>query len=181
MKAYITSIGERTTDICKWQLERLGFDTVLLDKKESWERKYRKFIETANEDCWRIDADVIVNKKIKKVSGIIYSTAIMIQFKVFDFYKNDIHIGQPIFYKKEAIDIIKKNIDEIRPDRPEASAWRLEEINPRTYTDDTILGMHGFFQDKETRERARENKIARKQIDDFDFELVEKLYENQEN
>ena len=47
MKAYVTSIRELTTKICCEQLRKFGFEIVLLDQKESWIEKYKKFIQLA--------------------------------------------------------------------------------------------------------------------------------------
>ena len=65
MNAYLCTIGEPTTNLCKSQLERFGFEVVLLDKVEPWIDKYKRVIAMADEDCIRIDADIIPNKNIK--------------------------------------------------------------------------------------------------------------------
>jgi len=67
MKAFITSIGEKTTKICCEQLSKFGFEIILLDEIEPWINKYKKFINMANEDCLRVDADIIVNEQIKLI------------------------------------------------------------------------------------------------------------------
>lgn len=176
MKAYVTSVGERTTDLCCEQLERYGFDVVLMDKKESWIDKYSMFIKVANEDCVRVDADVIPNDNVKLVGKDI-GDAIMVQYKYFDFYKNNVSVGCPVFYKKEALSGIMSSLKKIHPSRPEATAWRLPNIVERTMTSDLIVGMHGFGSDKNTIERAKRNKIARGQIKDYDFDLAYKIAE----
>lgn len=175
MKVYLTSIGEKTTDISKWQCEKLGFEVVVLDKIESWATKYKRFIDTAEEDCWRLDADTILNSKVKEIKTD--KLALMTQFLVFSCYKNDIKVGSPVFYKKEAIQIIKDNFYKIDLRRPEANAWRLDELIGKRQTIEIILGMTGFFQDKETIMRAKQNKEDRGQLNEYDFELVNKLYE----
>ena len=174
MKAYITSIGETTTELCEWQLKRLGYKTILLNQVEPWIVKYKRFIEMANEDCLRVDADILVNNSIPKG---IDKDSLMIQFHVFDIYKNKISICSPIFYRKKGIEIIRKNLDNLYVSRPEASAWRIEEINPYTKTSPIIAGIHGLLQNKETIDRAIENKKQRGQFDDYDFELAKKINE----
>lgn len=180
MKAYVTSIGEKTTDICVEQLEKFGFEVVLLDKMESWESKYKRFIRMAhesNEDCIRVDADVIVNKNIKKVFEDVEreDNYLITSYNLYDLYRNGIFEGSPILYTKKAIGIINRYHMMLHPNRPESSACRLDRINPHKYHDETIVGMHGFGSDKETIMRAKQNKIDRKQIELFDFELVDKL------
>lgn len=182
MKAFLTSIGERTTKVCAWQLERLGFEVVGLDLAEPWPKKYRYFIEMAaelGEDCIRIDADVIPNQKLAQFAEKVKARVIspehwMIQFMAYDLYKNDVGVSSPVFYRKEALEIIAKH--PISEFRPEAEAWRLKEIDGiHNYTYPEIIGMHGFFQDDDTVARAMENKTLRKQNDLYDWELVKKL------
>jgi hypothetical protein len=175
MKAFLTSIGENTTQICKEQLERFGFEVILLDKVESWEDKYKSFIKMANEDCIRIDADTIPNGNIKRLADINYGY--MVQALGYDFYRNDVGIIGAVYYNKKALDIIRNKFDEIDWRRPEATAWRLPEINKYVRTMDLVIGMHGFFQDYEHLLRHKEHKISRKQIEDYDFNLAKKMLE----
>lgn len=180
MKAFVTSVGEKTTQICCDQLKRFGFEVILLDKKEPWFEKYKRFIVYAsneNEDCLRIDADVIVNSFIVRAQKDLreHKGNFMMQYTIYDFYLNGIKLGQPVLYSKGSFKIIMDNFKNLDERRPEASAWRLKEINHFTKNIDTVVGMHGFFQNKETVERAELNKRARKQIGKYDFALVEKL------
>lgn len=182
MKAYLCTVGEKTTAICKEQLERYGFTVVVLDEKEPWHDKYLRFLTLAlsnGEDCLRIDGDIIPNKNISiahEWRDNISSNALMIQFSYYDFYRNDVHPGNPILYTPESIDIILRNWGEIKTDRPETHASRLKEINHRMVTwEDDLVGLHGFFQDFETMRRAQKNKVARGQIDEYDFQLAYKL------
>jgi len=175
-KAFVTSVSERTTQICCEQLEKYGFEVVLLDKKELWLGKYKKFIQSAQEDCLRVDADVIVNRRVKLIPGQ-NKDAWVIQNLVFDLYKLDLTMTSPVFYRKGALDIIKKNLDKLSSTRPEASALRLPKVNPRVFKGDWVVGLHGFLQDDETIKRARQNKIARGHLEkyNYDFYLVDKL------
>lgn len=186
MKAYLTSIGEATTQICKDQLERFGFEVVLLDGKEPWIDKYRKFIEIgseAYENCIRIDADVIPNAGIKAVfDDIPYwenilsnGPVLMAQWNCYDFYRNGVGVCSPVYYSKEALLIIREDWSELDKRRPEATAWRIKRINEYTQTGNAIVGMHGFFQDKGHLDRHLENKIERKQMEEYDFDLAQRL------
>lgn len=169
MVAYVTSIGEKTTQVCCEQLKRFGFDVILLDTKESWQNKYKKFISLANEDCLRIDADVIPNKHIKEVGKEGFG---LVTYTTYDFYRNDIGITSPVFYRKDIIEKLKKRIKDIPSFRPETSASRFPEINKENFHSNLIVGVHGFFQRPETMERARKNKIERGQIREYDFDLA---------
>jgi hypothetical protein len=61
MKAFVTSIGEPTTDLCVWSLERNGFEVVLLNNGSLLADKLKSIYEQATDDFVRIDADVVVN------------------------------------------------------------------------------------------------------------------------
>jgi len=179
MIAYVTSIGEATTGICVWQLKRFGFEVILLGGKEDWFDKYCRFIDEAekrNENCFRVDADIIVNKKIESIEFYDYDFY-MAQFTVWDFYKNDISQSCPILYGIDSFKIIKNNLNKIDKQRPECSASRLEKIHPRFVKNSTIVGMHGFFQDLDDQKRAYESRKRKNQLDEFDFDLVNKIRE----
>lgn len=188
MKAYLCSIGEKTTEICKEQLEKFGFNVVLIDGKESWYEKYKKFINLASkekEDCIRIDADIIPNENIKEFKNIGNATfysdehymfkPLMSQAKSYDFYKNYIGVTSPVYYNKKAIKIIKDNWNLIGKKRPETDASRIKEINKYLFTKDLIIGIHGFFQTRDDLIRHKLNKIERKQFGNYNFYLAEKL------
>lgn len=176
MKAYLTTIGERTTDICAEQLKRFGFDVQILDGAMPWAQKYKQFIETADEDCLRIDADVIINKNINILIAALESkTGYVIQGFTYDFYRNNIGVTTPILYSKTALALIRQSWDKIGLLRPEANACRLPGLSGRIYTSPAIVGMHGFFQDVEHLKMAQENKVQRGQIAEYDFELANKL------
>ncbi len=182
MKAYVTSVGEKTEALCVDQLNKMGFQTCILGGKEPWHRKYIKFLELArkfDEDCVRVDADVLVNKQFTpesvKADLEVWKDALMLQYTIFDFYRNSPHIGQPVVYRAGAIQEIIKDVGKIDLHRPETSAWRLPHINPRTGTIDRVVGMHGFFQTPVDVARAKEHKIERKQMDKCDFDLVNKV------
>ena len=178
MKAYVTSIGEKTEAICCEQLRKFGFEIVLLNEKEPWIKKYEKFLrlaEKAGEDCIRVDADVIVNQHILALKHGC-KDMFMGQAQVYDFYQNDLHTGGPIFYSKEAPTRILAFINILDEFRPETSAWRLAVINPKTITLKwTVVGLHGFFQDEDAVARTEKNKIDRKQIGKYDFDLARTL------
>ncbi len=176
MKAYLTTIGERTTEICKSQLERFGFEVVVLDGLEPWEQKYKRFIEMADEHCIRVDADVIVNRYINTAFNYQKTKGhLMVQFQAYDFYRNNVGVCSPVYYHPTALAIIRRDFEHLDLRRPEATAWRLPDINKHTYTSKAVVGIHGFFQTKEDMDRHRQNKIDRKQITEYDFELAEKL------
>jgi hypothetical protein len=181
MKAFVTSIGEQTTNICCEQLIKFDFisEVILLSEVESWPVKYEKFIHAAealDEDIIRVDADLIVNNNLAKLWKREKDKKwLMLQAHSYDFYRNNIGITCPVFYRAKAIRLIRLNWDKLNLRRPEATAWRLAEINPHAKTVDDLVGMHGFFQGTAELERAEANKIERKQIDQYDFALARKI------
>ena len=137
MRAYLTSIGETSEQVCKNQLNKLGFEVILMNDKEDWPTKYKKFINLADDDCLRIDADVILfnDFKIPKLPKIC-----MAQWQVVDFRKLALHVGQPIYYSKKLLDIVKTLPVSIH--RPETSMWRRPEIINHTLTIKEVAGLH---------------------------------------
>jgi len=175
MKVYITSIGESTTGLCKWSLERQGFQVIVLNDPSSlWDKLNRIFSDTDEEDILRVDADVIVNKNIKEL--VQQNKLLWYQSLTYDWFKQDITHGGIQFIRKETISIIRKHINEaIRMDRPESYLFRLEEFhNPRVCgTFEKVCGLNGYKQfDKQ---RVKDVKERRGQMDNYDFELAERI------
>lgn len=175
MKAFLTSIGEKTTSICKWQLERFGFEVVLLDKVEPWIDKYKRFLEMAGEECIRIDADIIPNERIRifQDSGYLRKNAKLAKAYTYDFYANTLMQTAPTYYSKGITKGMKELITDI--DRPETSIFRNRDIHPWVVVLNEVVGTHGFFQSKKDIERAVIHKKIRGQNAQYDFDLLEKL------
>ena len=172
MKAYVCSIGEPTTKIVCNQLKKFGFEVVLYGEVEPWHKKYERFIFEARENCIRIDADVVPNINVK-----VFMTyeAGMKQARTYDMYKNDVGVTSPVFYSKGILKEIRDNWDKIGVSRPETDASRLPSVNPFLYTSDIIVGIHGIYQRQEDIDRHQKHKVLRKQITDYDFELINQL------
>ncbi|MCA9333367.1 hypothetical protein KDA00_05855, partial [Candidatus Saccharibacteria bacterium] len=128
MKAYITSIGEPTTELSKWSLERLGFDVEVIENQTSLAEKLKYIYNTVTDDFLRVDADVIVNKNVLElVKTPIYW---WVQGQNFDWYKQDIGNGGVQFIRKKAIPYLKANIDTfMTAERPESQMFRIDEFN----------------------------------------------------
>lgn len=146
LKAYLTTIGEPTTALCKSQLEKLGFEVVLLDKKEDWPTKYKRFIDLANEDCLRIDADIVLfndfNVETLKKDISELNQDVIAQYQVVHFSKFKIHTGQPLYYSKRILEIAKGL--PVSAKRPETAMWRRPEIISYTKTIEKVVGLHQF-------------------------------------
>lgn len=177
MKAYVTSIGEQTTEICCEQLKRYGFEVVLMDEKEEWVNKYKRFLTIAEGDCLRVDADIIVNRNISK----FYKQAKemdcwLADTKVYDLYRNGLSCAGVVYYSKEGLKYAKDILfcpSAIRPER----SFSKEIGHKKDTLIDMVVGIHGFFQDDETMYRAKENKKNRGQEEkyNYDFDLAFKL------
>ena len=177
MKAYLCSILERTTSICKWQLERFGFEVILLDKVEPWIDKYKRFLEMADEECLRIDADIIPNERIRifQDSGYLRRNALLAKAYTYDFYANGQMATAPVYYSKGITKGLKDRITDI--DRPETSIWRDRDIHPQAIVLNEVVGIHGFFQNRKDIERVVIHKKDRGQSMQYDFDYLDQLSE----
>ncbi len=184
LRAFITSIGEPTTFLCKWALERNGFDVVLIQGETSLLEKLDIIYNYGDEDFIRVDADTIVNhncteKNIKKILSEDYlKNAWWVQFKTFCWFSVDITHGGVQFYKKEALPFLRKSVEKFEGiDRPETQLSRIHQFyNPRRFeTNDTIMGLNGYgIKDLKP---AIQLKASRGQSANYDFELAQRLYE----
>jgi len=177
MKAYITSVGEPTTDLCMFSVERNGFEAVLIqDANTTLAQKLKQIYEQANDDFIRLDADVILNKHLTAKSIEYHKTdAWWTQFKVWDWFQQQVANGGVQFIRKTALKALRDNVDTfVDSERPESQLFRLDEFhNPRRCnTSKWIVGIHGYKNDLE---RVKIVKTRRKQLDNYDFELAERL------
>jgi hypothetical protein len=176
MKAYVTSIGESTTDLCVWSLERQGFEVVLIKSASSLWSKLKEIYEIATDDFIRVDADVIVNRNVKEL--IKQDQLWWYQSYCFGWYSQDIVHGGIQFIRQKALNTLRSRIVEAeRLERPESWMFRLEQFhNPRVCgTFEKICGIHGYKQTDD--KRVYETKARRGQLDNYDFELAERLNE----
>ncbi len=180
MRALITSIGEPTTSLCYWALERQGFDVFLLQDSQTslWE-KLKWVYENADEDFLRVDADTIVNrncnpKNIKRDAK--YKEIWWHQYRTFSWHSQDIAYGGVQFLKKETLPYLRAQIMEAEgKERPESYMYRIKAFHDprRCVTNETIMGLNGWGQSDV--ERVKETKRRRNQFDDYDWELAERL------
>lgn len=173
MKAYIFSIGEPTTELCKWSLERQGFETMIVYNPDTslW-TKLKWLYNHVDEDFLRVDADVICNTNVKKLEpqdNCWWHTGMG-----FDWLKQDINSISIHWIKKQALSYLRANIGKFEnAERPETELFRLEEFqNPRRCeTYNVMTGLHGYKQGDLN--RVKESKERRGQP--YDFELVERI------
>lgn len=172
MKAFVTSIGEPTTDLCVWSLERQGFDVSVIQDKTSLAHKLKVIYNQADEDFIRVDADVICNRNVTKLEapyGVWW-----LQGLTFDWWKMDITPGGVQLITKRALPYLREAITVIKDqDRPETEMYRLPEFhNPRRcLTSDLVCGLNGWGQNDI--QRVKKVKAGRGQ--EYDFQIAEKL------
>ncbi len=181
MKVFITSIGESTTELCAKQFKKYGFDVVVLSEDELWPAKYKRFIKLANEtkeDVIRVDADIIPNKNIAQLPTLaeIFKNAYAVQFKTLNFLSMDLYPSTPMIYKKTGLHVMATLVDRIKTERPESEMCRFPEVNDFVWTSPVVMGINGFFQKEKDFERQIDHRIARGQVEQYDFPLAEEVY-----
>lgn len=178
MLAFITSIGEKTTELCKWSLERNGFETCLILSENSLAEKLRHIYIEAQDDFVRIDADCVVNRNLLPplVRQMSQQEHWWTQFLTFDWHKQDTTTGGVQFIRREALPALRDNIGKfIDSERPETEISRIKDFyNPRRFASvQTIVGIHGYKASDV--ERIRQTKVRRGQDQYYDWELAERL------
>lgn len=174
MKAYVTSIGEPTTDLCIWSLERQGFEVELIKGDDSLAHKLEYIYSNTDDDFLRVDADVIVNKNIKLLEFPTKSW--WVQPLTFDWWKQDVTYGGVQLISNKALPALRRNITaHLDAERPETDMSRLPELfNPRRFSSvDILVGLHGYKQSDVN--RVIDTKERRGQLGLYDFELAERL------
>lgn len=176
MKAIVTSIGEATTDLCVWSLERNGFEVV---KYQSWTSLAEKLLDIyhdIDDDFVRVDADVIPNRNLTPaVADNLDPEIWWLQFMTFDWYKQDLAHGGVQLVRKAALPALRANVREALPlERPESWLFRVKEFhNPRRcVTNNKVMGLTNYHNDMS---RVKEVKQRREQLANYDFELAERI------
>lgn len=180
MKAYITSIGEPTTKICKWALERNQFEVEVIESDSSLQNKLKAIYEKADSDFLRVDADVVVNKNCHS-SNIEFAAKTLedawwVQFQCWGWYSQDLIYGGVQYIKKEALPYLVRNVDEAaKYNRPETYLSRIKEFyEPRRFQSYNLpMGIHGYgIKDLK---KVVIQKANRGQSHNYDFELATEL------
>lgn len=184
MRAIITSINEQTTNLCEWALKRNGFDvTLIINAQTTLAEKLSQIYDYIDEDFLRVDADTVVNRNctpeniIKIVAEDQLKDAWWVQFRTYDWFKQDLTHGGLQFIKREALPALRANIGKFQHiNRPETELSRIWEFyNPRRFeTSEALMGLNCYKNDID---RVRRVKQGRGQADLYDWELAEKLGE----
>jgi len=178
MIAYVTSIGEPTTELCAWALMKNGFQVNVILNQSSLADKLRYIYKHADGSFLRVDADIIVNRHMTpEFLNSLYNPDIWWwQFITFDWYKQDVS-NSMAYISDKALPALRANIDKhLYSLRPETEMSRIKEFgDPRrfdTYSKQ-IMGIHGYG--IKNFEPVKALKKARNQYEQYDFELAEEL------
>lgn len=175
MKAFVTSIGETTTDLCVWSLERLGFEVTLFRNPDTslWQKLHRIY-EVAQDDFIRVDADVVVNKNVLEM--LEQKDLWWYQSLTFGWFKQDVIHGGVQLIRKPALEHLRSySLMAQHQERPETYLSRIDPFfNPRRFgTFEKICGIHGFKQNDV--QRVKDTKERRGRYEEYDWELAESL------
>lgn len=174
MKCFVFSIGEKTTDLCVELMKEYGFEVILFqDDTSLWEklkRFYTEALESEDDAFMRIDADIIPNRNVIRLSEDAgWSCA-----SGYDWYKQDRGAISIHVISRNIIEKCLEHIEEAKDKvRPETYLWRLPEVNPYTsIRDEFNSGIHGYGQ-KDQRDRIKQLKHIRNQS--YDWELLDRI------
>lgn len=177
-RAYVTSIGEPTTELCVWSLERQGYDVTLVqDPYSSLATKLQEIYKHADTDFLRVDADVIPNRNVSTLSQY-EPDAWWVQGQCFGWQAQDLVYGGVQFIRKEALPALRANIeDHLKDERPETAMFRLPEFHEprRCVSVQVVCGLHGWGQKDQV--KIKQTKERRGQSANYDWALVERMNE----
>lgn len=178
MRAYVFSIGEKTTELCVELMKEYGFEVILYqDGTTLWDklkRFYTEALKTDDDLFVRVDADIIPNRNVQEIPKYKQDYPFWECSVGFDWYKQDRGSVSIHYMNRAAIERCLVHIDEAENKiRPETYLWRTPDINMYTGLDWTInRGIHGYGQQIH-RERIKQLKDLRNQ--EYDWGLVERI------
>lgn len=174
MKAFVFSIGEKTTDLCCELMKEYGYEVILLKDPNTslWEKLvefYVQALSSTEQEFIRIDADIIPNRNVLRLENTGWQCA-----SGFDWYSQDRKAISVHLMDRTVIDLCYKKIQSAKEMvRPETYVWRQPDINPMTSVRwDFSCGIHGYGQ-QDQRERIKKLKESRNQ--DYDWSLIERI------
>lgn len=182
MKAYVFSIGEKTTQLCVDLLDEMGFEVILFQDKSPLCSKLQRFYDAAlktEDNKWlRIDADIIPNKNVKRLPEVNQAFGDDLPSWIcasgFDWYKQDRGAISIHVMNREAVERAQRHCPQAKEAiRPETYIWRQPDLNPFTMVVESFnAGLHGYGQANQ-RKRIQELKESRNQV--YDWKLLERI------
>lgn len=180
-RIFVFSIGEATTDLCMWALERYGMEPILYQDNTSLQQKLARFYKEPGDSLMRIDADIIPNKNVMALAKYRFRKGDWwVQTTGFGWYQQRPITISVCKMTRQAADIASQHIDEAADQlRPETAMWRLPEFhNPRRCrVIDLFTGVHGYGQSEKDIERVRQMKTYRGQEQNYDWKMINKMHQ----
>ena len=158
MKAFVFSIGEKTTELCCQLLREQGLEVILYqDQTSLWDklkRFYTQALESEDDEFMRVDADIIPFKNAHCMENNWGWTCA----QGWDWYKQKVGAISIHKMRREVVELCLANIESAHyENRPESHLWRLSDINKKTKLSFGTYGLHGYGQQAESRLRLGVN------------------------
>lgn len=173
MKAYVFSVGEPTTQLCVEALENNGLEAVLYQDGSRFTEKYKRLITEAEPPFVRVDADIIVNHRLKEYLEQAKDWSCPYGWV---WWQQDFQPISVMHYSAEVIELIKPHLydnDFNHTPRPEQYMWSLPEMQGKNHKIKIAVGLKGYG--IRNLKPVKERKAARSQ--EYDWRWVERLNE----
>lgn len=173
MLAYVFSIGEPTTPLCVEALERNGLEVILYQDGSRFTEKYKRLMTEAEPPFVRVDADIIVNHRVKEYLKEAKDWSCPYGWV---WWQQDLQPMSVMYYSKEVVELIKPHLyDEIflHTARPEQYMWSLPEMQGKNHKIEVPVGLKGYG--IRNLKPVKERKANRGQT--YDWRWIEKINE----
>lgn len=173
MIAYVFSIGEPTTKLCVEALEAQGLEVVLYQDGSRFTEKYKRLMTEAQPPFLRVDADIIVNHRVKEYLEQAKDWSCPYGWV---WWQQDLQPISVMYYSKEVVELIKPHLYDphfLNTPRPEQHMWSLPELQDKIHKIAIPVGLKGYG----VRNLApvKERKANRNQT--YDWRWIERLNE----
>lgn len=171
MLAYVFSIGEPTTQLCVEALEKNGLEVVLYQDGSRFTEKYKRLMTEAEPPFVRVDADIIVNYRVKEYLEQAKDWSCPYGWV---WWQQDLQPISVMYYSGEVVEIIKPHLydkDFLNTPRPEQHMWSLPEIQGKNHKIETPVGLKGYG--VRNLKPVKERKANRGQV--YDWRWVERI------
>jgi len=178
---YIFSNEERTTDLCIYSYEKLGFTSInLISGKDSFREKYIRFAKHAVDSEFdyfiRTDADLIVFDGIYDTLKICKpGKDRWIEGKYFDYFMNRRRGGTPHIIPKKAVEVLSANPGlMLESKKPETGFGKYLRDNKLVSfkSVDALTSLHEFEQYPSKVCNSFLNRLKRGHMHLYDFKYI---------
>lgn len=171
MIAYVFSIGEPTTKLCVEAIQRNGLEAVLYQDGSRFTEKYNRLMNEAKPPFLRVDADIIVNHRVKEYLEQAKDWSCPYGWV---WWQQDLQPISVMHYSEEVVKLIKPHLhdpDFIKTPRPEQYMWSLPELKDKIHKIYVPVGLKGYG--IRNLDPVKERKSNRNQT--YDWWWVEKV------